>query len=427
METLMLTLNLTAPSISPLFSLPRASTSLRSRASLLRRSSARETAAMNSLRRDKRITNEELAALIQELGPNNMPEDAPRLLIQLQCRGLEQPNNPALSVLMLVYAKNGFLRQAQALWGQLINSPYVPTLEVISNLMDSYATMGQFDEIRRIVEETAFRDFGFCREVYSLAVSCFGKSGQLEMMEDTVKDMVSKGFKVDSLTGNAFVKYYSVFGSLAEMEAAYQRLKKSRILIEEEAIRSMASAYISEGKFYKLGEFLKDVGLGRRNVGNLLWNLLLLSFAVNFKMKSLQREFLNMLDAGFSPNLTTFNIRTLAFSRMCMFWDLHLSIEHMKSERIVPDLVTFGCFVDAYMGRRLGRNLYFALEKMNAKSAPVVSTDPIVFEAFGKGDFHASSEDLIQSTPRQGKWTYSKLVDVYLKKQYRSNQIFWNY
>ncbi|OAY64264.1 Pentatricopeptide repeat-containing protein [Ananas comosus] len=214
---------------------------------------------------------------------------------------------------MLVYAKNGFLRQAQALWGQLINSSYVPTLEVISNLMDSYATMGQFDEIRRIVEETAFRDFGFCREVYSLAVSCFGKSGQLEMMEDTVKDMVSKGFKVDSLTGNAFVKYYSVFGSLAEMEAAYQRLKKSRILIEEEAIRSMASAYISEGKFYKLGEFLKDVGLGRRNVGNLF-------------------------------------------------------IEHMKSERIVPDLVTFGCFVDAYMGRRLGRNLYFALEKMNAKS-----------------------------------------------------------
>ncbi|PKA51426.1 Pentatricopeptide repeat-containing protein [Apostasia shenzhenica] len=133
-----------------------------------------------------------------------------------------------------------------------------------------------------------------------------------------------------------------------------------------------------------------------------------------------------MVDAGFSPDITTFNIRALAFTRMRLFWDLHLSVDHMKHEGIVPDLVTYGCVVDAYLDRRLGKNLPFVLDKMNKESFPVILTDPLVFEAFGKGDFHSTSEALLEAR-RQRKWTYSKLVAVYLRKQYRANQIFWNY
>ncbi|XP_026656269.2 pentatricopeptide repeat-containing protein At3g42630 isoform X2 [Phoenix dactylifera] len=380
----------------------------------------------NWRKKEKRTDDEGVAALIQALNQDKMPEVALKLLIDLKSKGFV-PGCATLSALVLCYANNGLFQQAKALWSEIINSSFLPSIEVVSGLMDAYAMMGQFDEISTIVHEIASRqDFGFSCEVYSLAVSCFGKVGQLELMEDMVKEMVLRGFKVDSMTGNAFVKYYSLFGSIEEMEAAYGRMKKSRILIEKEAIRAMASAYISGRKFYKLGEFLRDVGLGRRNVGNLLWNLLLLSYAANFKMKSLQREFISMVGAGFSPDLTTFNIRSLAYSRMCMFWDLHLSIEHMKHEGVIPDLVTYGCLVDAYLERRLGRNLSFALEKMNAESAPVMLTDPLVFEAIGKGDFQSSSETLLESTRQRG-WTYSKLVSIYLRKQYRSNQIFWNY
>ncbi|KAK9268693.1 hypothetical protein L1049_000453 [Liquidambar formosana] len=143
-------------------------------------------------------------------------------------------------------------------------------------------------------------------------------------------------------------------------------------------------------------------------------------------MKSLQREFLRMLDAGFRPDLTSFNIRALAFSRMSLFWDLHLSLEHMKHEKVTPDLVTYGCVVDAYLDRRLGRNLDFALGKMYMDDHPLVSTDPFVFEVLGKGDFHSSSESLLEFT-RQREWTYKELIATYLKKRYRSNQIFWNY
>ncbi|THG20942.1 hypothetical protein TEA_008422 [Camellia sinensis var. sinensis] len=185
--------------------------------------------------------------------------------------------------------------------------------------------------------------------------------------------MGSRGFSVDSAIGNAYIIYYSLFGSLTEIEAAYGRLKRSRILIEKDGIRAMSFAYIKEKKFYRLGEFLRDVGLGRRNVGNLLWNLLLLSYAANFKMKTLQREFLRMVEAGFHPDLTTFNIRALAFSKMSLFWDLHLSLEHMKHEQVVPDLVTYSCIVDAYLDKRLGMNLDFALSKMNVHASPQFS------------------------------------------------------
>ncbi|XP_072984313.1 pentatricopeptide repeat-containing protein At3g42630 [Typha latifolia] len=427
METLLLN-PLTVSSILPWSSLHRSPvSSLCSRVSLLRRAAvSREEHIFQNLQlKERRIGEEELVALLHALDQKKLPDVALQLLAESNSEGSLR-GCATLSALMLCCATNGLFPQAQALWSEIINSSFLPSIEVVGCLMDAYASMGKFDEIIRILGETASRDSEFCRVAHSLAVSCFGKAGQMEMMEQTVKEMVSRGFKVDSMTGNAFVKYYSMFGSLREMEGAYQRLKKSRISIEKEAIRSMASTYISARKFYRLGEFLKDVGLGRRNVGNLLWNLLLLSFAANFKMKSLQREFLNMVDAGFVPDITTFNIRSLAFSRMCMFWDLHLSIEHMKHEGVVPDLVTYGCFVDAYLERRLGKNVSFALDKMNMISAPVILTDPLVFEVFGKGDFHASSEALLEST-RRTRWTYSKLVQLYLKKQYRNNQIFWNY
>lgn len=336
------------------------------------------------------------------------------------------PKMPTLCALMIYYADNGLFPQARAIWDQLMNSSFVPSIQLVSKLFDAYGKHGHFDEVIRILQYMNSRNFNILPDVYSLAISCFGKSGQLKLMEDTMKEMVLRGFHIGAMTGNAFLKYYSVFGSLEEMENAYGRLKRSRISIGEEAIRSMAFAYIKEEKFFELGEFVRDVGLGRKNVGNLLWNLLLLSYAAKFKMKSLQREFLRMIEAGFCPDVTTFNIRALAFSRMSLFWDLHLSIEHMTLENVIPDLVTYGCVVDAYLDRRIGKNLDFVLNKMNLDDYPQVLTDPFVFEALGKGDFHMTSEAFLEFKTRR-QWTYMDLIKKYLKKHYQRNQIFWNY
>ncbi|TYI22841.1 hypothetical protein ES332_A06G129000v1 [Gossypium tomentosum] len=375
------------------------------------------------LRRDNLV---DCASLVQTLARKRMPHIAHQLLLELNSQGLI-PNTATLSALMLCYADNGLFTQAEAIWEEMLNtSSFMPAIPLVSKFLNAYGNMGQFHRVQKILDHVILHRFNLLPQVYPVAISCFGKHGQLDLMENTLKEMVSKGLSIDSATGNAFVRYYSIFGSLTEMESAYARFKRSRHLIDEEGIRAMSFAYIKEGKFYKLGEFLTDVGLGRTDLGNLLWNLLLLSYAANFKMKTMQRQFLKMLNSGFLPDLTTFNIRALAFSRMSMFWDLHLSLEHMKHESIVPDLATYGCVIDAYLDRRLGRNLDFILSNMNADESPIILTDPLVFEALGKGDFQSSSEAFME-LKSQKKWTYRQLIAVYLKKQFRRNQIFWNY
>ncbi|KAI3510539.1 hypothetical protein L1887_17608 [Cichorium endivia] len=267
------------------------------------------------------------------------------------------PDNSTLTALMLYHANNGYFTEADAIWHEIINSSYNLDVQIVFSLIDSYIEAGLFHEVIRIIHQISLRHPQLQHQVYSHAVSSFGNIGELDLMENTIKEMASKGFHIDYVMGNAYVVYYSRFGSIPMMENAYKRLKISRILIEKDAIMAISYAYIRDKKFHNLGKFLRDVGLGRKNCGNLLWNLLLLSYAANFKMKSLQREFLNMLEAGFEPDLTTFNIWAVAFSKMSLFWDLHLSLDHMKHNGVVPDLVTYGCVVDAYLDRRLGKNL----------------------------------------------------------------------
>ena len=339
----------------------------------------------------------------------------------------DKHKHSSLPSLMLHYTENSLFHQSQTTWEQLLNSSFNPSLHFISKLFKSYTKQRKFNEIINILHSLSSKKLTLLPQFYSLAISCFGAAGKVKLMEETINEMVSKGFQIDSKTGNEILLCYSVFGSLNEMENAYGRFKRSRFLIDENVIRAMAYGYIKKRKFYELGQFVRDVGLGRRNVGNLLWNLLLLSYAANFKMKSLQREFVRMVELGFRPDVTTFNIRALVFSRMALFWDLHLSIEHMRSEKVVPDLVTYGCVADAYLDRRFGRNLEFVLNKMDVDDCPRLLTDPFVFEVLGKGDFHLSSEAFMEYKTQQHEWSYRVLIKKYLKKQYRRDQIFWNY
>ncbi|CAA2957438.1 Hypothetical predicted protein [Olea europaea subsp. europaea] len=365
------------------------------------------------------------ASLVHNLNRKNFPQITENFSLEVK-PGDVRSYNSTLSSLLLRYASNGFYSKAKAIWDEILNSSFVPDASVVSKLITIYGSVDNFDMVSQIMRQMQLKDPDILPNICALSISSFGKRGQLECMDIMVKEMVSMGCSVDSASGNSYLLYYSLFGSVAEMEVAYGRLKRSRILIEEEAIRAMSFAYIKGKKFYALGQFVQDIGLGRRNVGNLLWNLLLLSYAANFKMKSLQREFVKMVEAGFTPDLTTFNIRALAFSRMSLFWDLHVSLEHMKHESVVPDLVTYGCVVDAYLDKRLGRNLEFALSSLSKHNSVSVSTDPLVFEVMGKGDFHLFSEMTLEYT-RKKKGTYNMLITTYLKKKFRSNQIFWNY
>ncbi|VVB04597.1 unnamed protein product [Arabis nemorensis] len=365
------------------------------------------------------------APLIQSLSLRRLPDLAHEVFIQLKSDNL-LPNYTTLSALILCFAQNGSVQRARTIWDEILYSSFVPDLILISKLVSAYEQIGCFSEVAKITKDVSARHSKLLPIVCSLAICCFGKNGQLQLMEDTIELLDSKEISLDSATANAIVRCYSLFGTLEKMEHAYGRVRRSGVVIEEEEIRAVLLAYLKRRKFYRLREFLSEVGLGRRNVGNILWNSVLLSYAADFKMKSLQREFIGMLDAGFVPDLTTFNIRALAFSRMALFWDIHLTLQHMRRLNIVPDLVTFGCVVDAYVDRRLARNLEFVYNRMNLDDSPLVLTDPLVFEVLGKGDFHLSSEAVLEASQRKN-WTYRKLIGVYLKKKFRKDQIFWNY
>ncbi|CAO2169680.1 unnamed protein product [Urochloa humidicola] len=344
-------------------------------------------------------------------------------------RAAAVPDAHDAAALMVARAEAGDFAEARSIWAQLLHSSAAPCLAAAApRLLPAYARLGRPDEILLAARELSARDPAAARALYPLAVSCLGAAGDLARMEDAVLDMGLLGLHVGAATGDAFLRAYAAAGTVPQMEAAYRRHKSTGLLISRGAIRAIASAYIARQKYYRLGAFVSDAGLlRRRDAGNLLWNLYLLSFAANFKMKSLQRAFLEMVAAGFRPDLTTFNIRAAAFSKMCMFWDLHLTADHMRRDGVAPDLVTHGCFVDAYLERRLARNLTFAFDKLDGNAEPVVATDGIVFEAFGKGSFQASSEALMEATTGKRRWTYYKLLGVYLRKQHRRNQVFWNY
>ncbi|GLJ10365.1 hypothetical protein SUGI_0126900 [Cryptomeria japonica] len=355
---------------------------------------------------------------IDMLRKERMPILAQNLFNEMKYEGI-QPGLSTMSILMLCYAESGVFNQAQVIWNEIAKCGFQPDTATCTEMIHAYGRMGLLDEVAKIFKDMKSMGCFLDARVYTELMTCYAKGTQLGMMENVLEEMLSTEFQVDSSTANVIIQSYSFAGSLTKMEETYRRLKACGIFIEEQTIRAIASAYIKNENFYQLGEFVRDVGLRRRSAGNLLWNMLLLSYAANFKMRSLQSEFLNMLEAGFQPDLTTFNIRALAFSRMQMFWDLHITVLHMRHMNTAPDIVTFGAIVDAYLGGRKVKKLSYALGEIEMNNLyPTELTDPLVYEAFGKGDFHASSENLVQHWDQKypGKCTYSKLLSIYLKK-----------
>ncbi|KAM1301960.1 hypothetical protein ACFX2H_012933 [Malus domestica] len=163
--------------------------------------------------------------IIWSLSRQKLPHVAQELLLEMKSDGL-LPSNSTLSALMLFHANNGLFPQAEAVWNEMLYISFVPSIQVVSQLFDVYGNAGCFEKVNEILGQMRARYLSLFSEVYSLAISCFGKGGQLELMEGALKEMISMGFPVDSATGNAFIRYYNIFGSLTEMETAYGRLKK---------------------------------------------------------------------------------------------------------------------------------------------------------------------------------------------------------
>ncbi|KAI5071544.1 hypothetical protein GOP47_0013795 [Adiantum capillus-veneris] len=292
-----------------------------------------------------------------------------------------------------------------------------PGLASYTALLDSYAEAYYFNNAEALARELLEYDY----RTYRCMIVAYAKAGLFRRMETMWKEMCRNDWKLDFPVINAILQGYAAHGLVKEMHTSYLQVKDYRVLVSKVTIRAMASLYIRTSKFYQLRLFVKDLGLLRKDLGSLLWNLLLLAFAANFQVKNMQRSCLGMEMAGLTYDLTTCNICLLCYARMKMLWEIHALLLRMRKMGIAPDLVTFGAVVDAYVfGREKFQKMFMELDELGLKAhCPDVRTDPLVFQAFGKGDFQSSSETLMQINPKPyGKsWTYGLLLSFYLKKR----------
>ena len=90
----------------------------------------------------------------------------------------------------------------------------MPDIKIVSQLFEALTKRRHFDKASEILVQLSSRNFDFLPEAYSLAISCFGSDGQLELMEKTIQEMALQGFSVDPTVANSYVIYYSIYGSL---------------------------------------------------------------------------------------------------------------------------------------------------------------------------------------------------------------------
>lgn len=357
---------------------------------------------------------------IRMLGIAKRPDISQQLFDEMKALGL-QPGLVTYAALLQSYAESGFFDRAQELLRHMFESSIRPNAATYNGLIHAYGKQGHYDDMNRIFNNMKRWGCPPDFQTYSCMIVAYAKAGLFRRMERMWREMDFNGWKPDYATINAIIQGYAAHGLVKQMHGSYLYVKDYRVLVSRSTIIAMATVYIRSSKFHQLRLFLKDIGLKRNNVGNLLWNLLLLSFAANFQMKNLQRGFQEMEVAGFSYDITTFNIRSLGFSRMQMFWDLHVTLIYMHKAGVAPDLVTFGAVVDAYIsGRARFHKMFEELDELQMKELrPDVRTDPLVFEAFGKGDFQSSSEMLMLTNPKPygSNWTYGLLMSFYLRKR----------
>lgn len=344
-------------------------------------------------------------------------DKAQELFDEMTNKGMAH-NVHTYTCLVHAHADSGNLLRAEKIVSGMVEAGIKPDHVTYTCLIDAYGKKNMLDEMARIYNNMKTVGCVPDKATYCSIVHAYARSGLTNRMGRIYKDMVADGWGSDAPCVNQMIQAYAVSGLIKDMEAGYSFLRNERLSVSEQTIRAMALAYIHKCYFFQLSTFVRNAGLKRNNVKNLLWNLLLLSFAANFSMANLEKEFVNMTNAGFSPDISTFNIRARAFSNMHMYWDLHVTVQHMLSMGIKPDLITFDAIFGAYLGGRLEKQLATALQETKSSHLrPEVRTESFVCEAFGKGEFHLFCEELLSHMAKEKvrDLCYADLVSLYLQ------------
>lgn len=265
-------------------------------------------------------TEQDYTGFISICGHARMPEEAQKLfneMIRLDLR----PTVATYSCLLQGCAEVGDFDRANEILAEMKEVGVKPNTITYTGLLYAYGKQGYYGEMAKIFNsmKTYEASQPHCAPTtvtYSALIQCFAKGGLFTRMEKALKEMLSKNLDPDAAAVNAMIQAYAEAGLVKDMERAYSLVRPYKVKVWVETVRAVALAYIHRSYFYQLGTFARYHNRRRVTLDKLIENLLLLSHAANFSMRGLADEYVRLKDTGFEGDITSFNIRALAFSKM---------------------------------------------------------------------------------------------------------------
>jgi pentatricopeptide repeat protein len=287
-------------------------------------------------------TKEDFIYFISICSHAQMPQEAQKLFDQMTSSGFE-PTVATYSSLLQGFAEVGDFVKVNDILVEMRKDGLEPNAITYTGLLYAYGKQGHYSEMANVFNNmktyaASQSDCAPTSVTYSALLQCFAKGGLFARMEKALKEMTAKGLHPDGLAVNSMILGYAEAGLVKDMERAYSLVRPYKVKVRPETIRAVALAYIRKSYFYQLGTFARYHTRRRVSLDKLIENLLLLSHAANFSMRRLAEEYVRLKETGFEGNITSFNIRALAFSKMQVSFCFESQKKNVisKAELVIP-------------------------------------------------------------------------------------------
>ncbi|KAJ9558988.1 hypothetical protein OSB04_013602 [Centaurea solstitialis] len=289
-----------------------------------------------------------------------------------------------------------------------------PQILTYNRLIKAYAKNGLYDDMAKCVKRMESNGCFPDHSTYNLLIREFSVAGLIKMMERTYRIVISKKMDLEGSTMVAMLEVYSSFGILEKMEKVYKRVLRLRpkVDLQDDLIRKVAAVYIENCMFSRLDDMGIDLYSKTRNT-DIVWCLRMLAHARLLSRTGMASVRHEMDSKKVRWSVSVANIMLFGYAKMRDFRRLKAVLAEMGARGVKPDIVMIGILWDAH---GLGFEELDSWRKMGFFGNVVeFKTDPLVLDAFGKGEFFTSVEELDHR--RSKVWTYEHLIE--LVKQHR--------
>lgn len=245
-------------------------------------------------------------SFIQMLAAADFPDDARCYMKKMQEVGFL----PSAQTFNAVSAANGRLGrpvEAEMIYKEMIKMGIEPTIFTYGGLINAFAETGNIEKAAHyfdIMEKAGIA--GNCA-VYRSLMKGHAKVGWLKGAEETYEKMRGLGDGPDVIASNRMINLYSDAVMIREAELIFNDLKEAG-RADENSFASMLAMYQKSGSFdqaFNIVKEIQDLGL---ITDRFTFNCIIGFYSGEARLKEATEVFLQMLEAGVSPDDDTYRI-----------------------------------------------------------------------------------------------------------------------